>query len=168
MTIIQKIRAGKFGRYSIHGCGVAVQSHRTQKTDPKRFVELIKKYADITEITDEMLFELVDRVEVHKATGGRGRYRQQKIDIHFNFWGDYKPFGKEMPEREHKALIDKEYAEKREKYRRTSYRNRQTKIEQLKTDAENGDEDAVRERYTVAGELLPGKENCRCSTCDGG
>lgn len=136
---------------------------KPQKTDPKRFAALIKKYTDFTEITDEMLFELVDRVEVHKATGGRGRYRQQKIDIHFNFLGDYEPFGKEIPEEERTAMIDKEYAEKRERYKRTSYENRQAKIAQLKIDAENGDEDAVREleRLREIGRRASAKQNVK-------
>ena len=41
-----------------------------------------------------MLYSFIDRVEVHEATGGRTIYRQQNIDIHFNFIDVYKRQGR--------------------------------------------------------------------------
>ena len=38
-----------------------------------------------------MLYAFIDRIEVHEATGGRTIYRQQVIDIHFNFIGHFYP-----------------------------------------------------------------------------
>ncbi len=40
-----------------------------KKADVNRFVALVKKYKHITELTDSMLYEFIERVEVHKAVG---------------------------------------------------------------------------------------------------
>ena len=63
----------------------------TTKVDLKRFIKLIRKYKDCETLTDEMLYELVEKVVIHSASGGRTIYRQQQIDIYFNFIGDTFP-----------------------------------------------------------------------------
>ena len=92
----------------------------TQKTDaPKaadhaRFLDLVRRYEKITELTDEMLYEFIDRIEVHAATGGRTRYRQQKIDIYFSFIGNYLPSLPELTEEERIAALDAEVKRRQE------------------------------------------------------
>lgn len=66
----------------------------TSKVDPKRFVALVRKYQDCKVLTDDMLYAFIEKVEVHAPTGGRTRYRQQRIDIYFNFIGEYHPLPK--------------------------------------------------------------------------
>ena len=61
------------------------------KIDTARFIALVKKYKQVDEVSDAMLNELIDKIVVHQATGGRTAYRQQKIEIHFNFIGCYQP-----------------------------------------------------------------------------
>ncbi|MFQ7453344.1 MAG: DUF4368 domain-containing protein [Flavonifractor plautii] len=68
-----------------------IQQETVKKADTERFLALVRKYCDCTELTDAMLYSFIDRVEVHKATGGRTIYRQQNIDIHFNFIGRLLP-----------------------------------------------------------------------------
>lgn len=63
----------------------------TTKVDLKRFIKLIQKYKDCETLTDEMLYELVEKVVIHSASGGRTIHRQQQIDIYFNFIGDTFP-----------------------------------------------------------------------------
>ena len=63
----------------------------TTKVDLKRFIKLIRKYKDCEVLTDDMLYELVEKVVIHSASGGRTICRQQKIDIYFNFIGDTFP-----------------------------------------------------------------------------
>ena len=46
------------------------------------------------------------RIEVHEATGGRTIYRQQVIDIHFNFIGHFYPPAETITEEERIAAID--------------------------------------------------------------
>ena len=84
----------------------AVQEENSGKPDISRFIALIKKHKDVSELTDVMIHELVDKVEVHAATGGRTRYRQQQIDVHLSFIGCYQPPGPVISEEERRAAID--------------------------------------------------------------
>ena len=68
-----------------------IQQEEVEQIDTSRFIALVNRYRDCEELTDTMLYAFIDRVEVHQATGGRTVYRQQNIDIHFNFIGSYYP-----------------------------------------------------------------------------
>jgi hypothetical protein len=58
------------------------------KTD--RFMELVKRYTEFTELTTPMLNEFVEKIVVHEADKSSGK-RVQKVDIHFNFIGHFVP-----------------------------------------------------------------------------
>ena len=64
------------------------------KTD--KFILLVKKYSDFTELTTPMLNEFVERVVIHEADKSTGE-RIQKVDIYFNFIGQ---FDVELPDDE--------------------------------------------------------------------
>lgn len=97
---------------------------KRDKANLKKFIALIKKYTDITEITDDMLFEFIDKIYVHQVTGGRTGYRQHQIDIHFNFLGEYLPTFDEISEEERIARIDAEHKERLRKKKKERRRNR--------------------------------------------
>lgn len=61
----------------------------SHKADASRFISLIRKYKDFTEMTDDMVNELIDKVVVHAATGGKGLARQQQVDVYFSFIGNF-------------------------------------------------------------------------------
>ena len=65
---------------------------------------------------------LIDRIEVHEATGGRTIYRQQNIDIHFNFIGNYYPPVETISEEERTAAIEAEQLRKK-KEKKSGVRN---------------------------------------------
>ena len=90
----------------------AIANDAPKKPEADRFMSLIKKYKDFDEISDTMLYELIDRIEVHAPVGGRTRYRYQQIDICFNFIGKYLPPMPVISEEERRAKIDEYYAEK--------------------------------------------------------
>ena len=50
------------------------------------FVELIKRYADIDELTQALLNTLIDRIEVHEPEEINGEF-VQKIDVFYKFVG---------------------------------------------------------------------------------
>ena len=77
-----------------------------KKPDTERFIALVRKYKNPTTLTDAMLNEFVDKIVVHAATGGRTAYRQQTIDIYFNFIGCYRPPAPVISEEERIAAID--------------------------------------------------------------
>jgi len=57
------------------------------KTD--RFIELVKRYTDFSELTTPMLNEFIERVTVHEGEG-RGLSRRMRLDIHLNFIGAFE------------------------------------------------------------------------------
>lgn len=67
---------------------IAERENSAVKTD--KFVEIVRKYTDITELTPAILNEFIEKVIVHERTGTRGNYHQ-KIEIFFNFVGQIDP-----------------------------------------------------------------------------
>ena len=61
-----------------------VDEHTNKTFDIKQFVEIVHKYEHITEITPEVVHDLVERIIVHEATK-RYKRRYQQIDIYFRF-----------------------------------------------------------------------------------
>lgn len=120
-----------------------VQQDEIKEVDTSRFIALVKKYRDCEELTDTMLYVFIDRIEVHEATGGRTVYRQQKIDIHFNFIGNYYPPEETISEEERIAAIEADQLRKKqEKGKRAAERKKQ-KLEALRMAAEAGDPEAI-------------------------
>ncbi len=75
----------------------------------ERFVNLIKKYKEPTEITRE----LIDKIVVHKPVG-RKPNRTQQVDIYFNFIGRYDLAYTEEELTEKRLQAEKEAREKAE------------------------------------------------------
>ena len=120
-----------------------VQQDEIKEVDTSRFIALVKKYRDCEELTDTMLYAFIDRIEVHEATGGRTVYRQQKIDIYFNFIGNYYPPEETISEEERIAAIEADQLRKKqEKGKRAAERKKQ-KLEALRMAAEAGDPEAI-------------------------
>jgi hypothetical protein len=67
----------------------------------ERFIKIVRKYTDFTELTPAILNEFVDKIVVHEAEGERkGHGRFQKVEIWLNFIGQFKVPGYEEPEPE--------------------------------------------------------------------
>ena len=62
-----------------------VIEEREQKTsDINQFIKIVQKYELVSEITPEIMHELIERIEIHAPDKSSG-HRQQKIDIYFRF-----------------------------------------------------------------------------------
>lgn len=120
-----------------------VQQDEIKQVDASRFIALVKKYRDCEELTDAMLYAFIDRIEVHEATGGRTIYRQQNIDIHFNFIGNYYPPVEAVSEEERIAAIEAEQQRKKQEKGKRSTERRKQKLDALRAAAEAGDPEAV-------------------------
>ena len=128
----------------------------TTKVDLKRFIKLIRKYKDCEILTDDMLYELVEKVVIHSASGGRTIYRQQQIDIYFNFIGDTFPSQIEINHDDAKKITEQQIA-KRKKYQKTSGENRKKKRAALR-EAAKTDPQAAAEYEAL---LQKNRERCR-------
>lgn len=70
-----------------------LNSQVTELTDESnkadKFVEIVKRYTDFTEITTPMLNEFIEKIIVHESDTSEGRLkRKQSVDIYFNFVGN--------------------------------------------------------------------------------
>ena len=90
-----------------------------------------------------MLYAFIDRIEVHEATGGRTIYRQQNIDIHFNFIGNYYPPVETVSEEERIAAIEAEQLRKKQEKGKKSAERRKQKLVALREAAQAGDPVAI-------------------------
>ena len=113
----------------------------------------------MTALTDDMLYELIDRIEVHAATGGRTRYRQQRIDVHFSFIGDFAVPAETMTEEERIAEIDAGAEAKLQEKRRRANERRKEQYEQLKEAAKTDPEAAAKLEALVQRRRESGKRH---------
>ena len=122
-----------------------IQREEVEQIDTSRFIALVNRYRDCEELTDTMLYAFIDRVEVHQATGGRTVYRQQNIDIHFNFIGSYYPPVEAVSEEERIAAIEAEQLRKKQEKGKRAAEVQKQKKAALKKGAEAGEPEAVAE-----------------------
>ena len=93
-----------------------------------------------------MLYAFIDRIEVHEATGGRTIYRQQVIDIHFNFIGHFYPPAETITEEERIAAIDAEHQRKKQEKGKRAYEVQKQKKGGLKKLPKQETPEAIAER----------------------
>ncbi len=63
-----------------------IKSNRENGENAENFVDLIKQYADIDELTQALLNTLIDRIEVHEPEDVDGEYIQ-KLNVYYKFVG---------------------------------------------------------------------------------
>ena len=63
-----------------------IDSFNEDNTKADKFIAVVRRYTDFTELTTPMLNEFIEKVLVNEATGGRTD-RKQKIHVYFNFVG---------------------------------------------------------------------------------
>ena len=79
-------------KQSVESMTAIAEASETQAVNVQSFLKIVKKYTDPTELTPEMLHELVDKIVVHEADKSSG-HRVQRIDVHYTFVGeiDFSP-----------------------------------------------------------------------------
>ena len=63
-----------------------IKANREYGENAENFVDLIKQYADIDELTQALLNTLIERIEVHEPEEINGE-RIQKLDVYYKFVG---------------------------------------------------------------------------------
>lgn len=122
-----------------------------------RFIRLIKKYKQPTELTKDMACELIDKIVVHEATGKKPN-RQQQVDIYYNFIGQ---FDLPLSEKEIAEVRQKAEQEAAEKAKRKKNRQRESNVaHQAKAKAERW---AANDGHMSGEELLVAQD---CSVID--
>ena len=100
----------------------------------EKFLALVRKYTDFSELTPAVINEFVEKILVHQAQG-KGASRTQEIEIFFNFIGkvDIPHKEVELTEEEKAALAEQERrrAKKQNTIRRYMEKKRRQWKEQL-------------------------------------
>ncbi|MDO4554414.1 MAG: recombinase family protein [Lachnospiraceae bacterium] len=140
-----------------------------RKADPQRFLRLVKKYKDCAEVTNQMLYELIERVEVHAPTGGRGYGRQQRIDVYFNFVGESFPVCEKTPPDDVVAKLQEQKEEKKKRKGRQAAEKFQDRKKRLKEMADTDPEAAaeyarIRKREKEASERYKQRQKERAAS----
>ncbi len=105
-----------------------------------RFIETVKKYREPTEITDEMLRELIDKVLIHEKVKTDGE-TTQRIEIIFNFVGhvDLSPTPEEIKAAEKAAAAEAVKKKKAKKAKeKKNYKKHQEKKKRERLDQNEG------------------------------
>ena len=114
-------------------------SRYEKETDrAKKFISLISRYENFDELTTTMINEFVEKIVVHERDRKGSQTSKQKIEIYFNFIGNY-----ELPQAE---LSEEERSKLEEEERKINERRDRLHQNYLKRKA-NGKQQEYEERY---------------------
>lgn len=111
---------------SMENAKAEIKKYENDTVRADKFIELVKRYTDFSELTTPMLNEFVEKILVHEADYSSGE-RVQEVEIYLNFIGKFElpvkePTEEEMAEHEKlkkrrakKAEYNRRYMEKRRK-----------------------------------------------------
>ena len=111
---------------SMENAKAEIEKYESDTVRADKFIELVKRYTDFSELTTPMLNEFVEKILVHEADYSSGE-RVQEVEIYLNFIGKFElpvkePTAEEIVEHEKlkarrakKAEYNRRYMEKRKK-----------------------------------------------------
>jgi len=67
---------------------IELDAFRAENDRMDRFIDLVKRYTDFSELTPAMIAEFVEKIIVHEADKSSGE-REQEVEIYFNFIGKF-------------------------------------------------------------------------------
>ncbi len=71
-------------KVKISELSTAIEEKEQKSADTSQFFEIVRKYTEITELTPEIMHELIERIVVHAPDKSSG-HREQQIDIYYRF-----------------------------------------------------------------------------------
>ena len=74
---------------SIETLQAELDSFNADSVRADKFIELVKKYTDFSELTPQMIAEYIEKIVVHEADKSSGE-RAQQVDIYLNFIGKFE------------------------------------------------------------------------------
>lgn len=84
-------------------------SRYEKETDrAKKFISLISRYENFDELTTTMINEFVEKIVVHERDRKGSQTSKQKIEIYFNFIGNYELPQAELSDEEKQKLEEEE------------------------------------------------------------
>ena len=97
-----------------------------------KFIELVQKYTDFSELTPTMIHEFIEKIVVHEADKSSGE-RSQKVDIYLNFIGKFEV---PIPEPTAEEIAAEEKARRKREQRREAQHRYAAKQKQKEQEQE--------------------------------
>ena len=118
----------------------AISRYEKETDKAKKFISLISRYENFDELTTTMINEFVEKIIVHERNRKGSQTSKQKIEIYFNFIGNYEPPKEELTEEEEERLkIEEEKRKIKERKDRLHQNYLKRKV--------NGKQQEYEERY---------------------
>ena len=96
----------------------AISRYEKETDKAKKFISLISRYENFDELTTTMINEFVEKIIVHERNRKGSQTSKQKIEIYFNFIGNYEPPKEELTEEEEEGRLKIEEEERKIKERK--------------------------------------------------
>lgn len=110
----------------------------------KKFIRLIERYDNFDELTPTIINEFVEKILVHERDRKGSQTANQKVEIYFNFIGDYEAPKEELSEEEIQKLKEEEKERERKDRLHQNYLKRKA----------NGKQKEYEDRYKEKREQL--------------
>ena len=104
-------------RKEIDGLEKAIKRYEKETNRVKKFIRLIERYDNFDELTPTIINEFVEKILVHERDRKSSQTANQKVEIYFNFIGNYEPPKEELSEEEMQKLTEEEEKERARKDR---------------------------------------------------
>ena len=101
----------------IDGLEKAIKRYEKETDRAKKFIRLIERYDNFDELTPTIINEFVEKILVHERDRKGSQTANQKVEIYFNFIGNYEPPKEELSEEEMQKLTEEEEKERARKDR---------------------------------------------------
>ena len=93
----------------------AIKRYEKETDRAQKFTRLIERYDNFDELTPTIINEFVEKILVHERDRKGSQTANQKVEIYFNFIGNYEPLKEELSEEETKKLREEEEKNEQEK-----------------------------------------------------
>ena len=121
----------------------AISRYEKETDKAKKFISLISRYENFDELTTTMINEFVEKIIVHERNRKGSQTSKQKIEIYFNFIGNYEPPKEELTEEEEEEEERLKIEEEKRKIKERKDRLHQNYLKRKV----NGKQQEYEERY---------------------
>lgn len=87
---------------------LVISKYEKETDKVKKFISLISRYKNFDELTTTMINEFVEKIIIHERERKGSQTSKQKIEIYFNFIGNYEPPKEELTEEERLKIEEEE------------------------------------------------------------
>lgn len=92
----------------IEDLDLAISRYEKETDKTRKFISLISRYENFDKLTNTMINEFVEKIIIHERDRKGSQTSKQKIEIYFNFIGNYEVPKEELSEEEQSKLEEEE------------------------------------------------------------